>query len=98
MPEIIIFDTNVLSEMMSNDPHPAVMAWYLRQDPDTLYTTAITKSEILYGIDLLPSGRRKQHLTKFAQTAFEVELANRILAFDERAAIHYASIRGAKTT
>lgn len=85
-----------MSEMMRSSPHPEVVAWYLRQNPDTLYTTSITKSEILYGIDLLPAGRRKQHLTKFAQIAFEIEMAKRVLAFDERAAVHYASIRGAK--
>jgi predicted nucleic acid-binding protein len=96
MSRIFILDTNVMSEMMRSDFHPAVMEWYLRQAPGTLYTTTITKSEILYGIDLLPSGRRKQRLSKFAQEAFERELANRILSFDEKAAVLYASIRGAK--
>jgi len=96
MKKILVLDTNVMSEMTRSVPDPAVAAWYLRQNSALLYTTSITKAEMLYGVDLLPKGRRKPRLSEFARVGFEVELAGRVLAFDEAAAVHYASIRGRK--
>ena len=96
MKKILVLDTNVMSEMTRSVPDPTVAAWYLHQDSASLYTTAITKAEIFYGVELLPKGRRKQRLSEFARVGFEVELAGRILAFDEASAVHYAAIRGRK--
>jgi predicted nucleic acid-binding protein len=47
---MIVVDTNVISELMRAEPHPAVMAWMARQPRAQLYTTRVNQAEILYGI------------------------------------------------
>jgi len=88
---VIVLDTNVVSELMRSRPTAAVMAWMVRQPRQDLATTTITQAEILYGIALLPLGRRKSSLGADAQRMFEFDF-DRILAFDTAAAPHYAEI------
>jgi predicted nucleic acid-binding protein len=38
---MIVVDTNVISELMRAEPHPAVMAWMAEQPRAELYTTRI---------------------------------------------------------
>jgi toxin FitB len=56
---VIVLDTNVISELMRAEPHPAVVSWVARQPRSLLYTTYINQAEILYGIRALPEGRRR---------------------------------------
>ena len=56
---MIVLDTNVLSELMRPEPHPAVFAWVASQARALLYTTAINRAEVLYAIAALPVGRRQ---------------------------------------
>lgn len=88
---MIVLDTNVLSELMRPAPAPRVVDWLDAQDAREVATTAITVAEILYGIERLPDGRRKQRLAELAAVVFETHFKpERILAFDARTAIHYA--------
>jgi predicted nucleic acid-binding protein len=93
---LIILDTNVISEVASSRPEPIVVAWYRRQSSNALYSTSITLAEVLYGLDLLPPGKRRNRLAQLSHTVFEIGLRGRILPFDEDAALHYARIRAAK--
>ena len=86
---MIVIDTNVISEMMRNEPDPHVVAW--SADIGTLHTTAITLAEVDYGIARLPDGRRKDQLTKIAATLF-ADFSEVILPFDARAARRYGGI------
>jgi hypothetical protein len=54
--------------------------------------TAITQAEILYGIELLPKGRRKQGLMAAAQTMFSEEFGGKVFPFDSDAAPAFARI------
>ena len=63
---MIILDTNVLSELMRPKPSASVLAWIARQAEAELSTTAITEAEIFYGIEVLPRGKRREHLTTAA--------------------------------
>ena len=56
---MIVLDTNILSELMRSEPAAAVFAWVSAQPRATLYTTSVSKAEILYGIAVLPEGRRR---------------------------------------
>jgi hypothetical protein len=56
---VIVVDTNVISELMRGDPHPAVLSWVAAQPRSLLYTTHISQAEILHGIAALPEGRRR---------------------------------------
>jgi predicted nucleic acid-binding protein len=89
---MIVLDTNVISELMRSTPHPAVIAWVAGQSRHAIYTTSITKAEILFGIGLLPMGRRQVALATVAEGVFGEEFSGRILPFDGAAAGHYAEI------
>jgi predicted nucleic acid-binding protein len=93
---VIILDTNVLSELMHSLPEPAVFAWVAAQPREELYTTSITKAEILYGIAILPDGRRRTGLAAAAEALFANDFAGRVLSFDDPASVHYAAIVAAR--
>jgi predicted nucleic acid-binding protein len=76
---MIVVDTNVISELMRGEPHPAVLAWVGAQPRAQLYTTYINQAEILYGIGALPEGRRRVALIAAAEAMFAEDFAGRIL-------------------
>lgn len=83
---MIILDTNVLSALMRREPDPVAVTWLDRQAPQSVWTTAVTVFEILFGIELLAAGRRRQQLEKAFRSAMEEDFAGRILPFDQAAA------------
>lgn len=89
---MFVLDTNVVSELMRPAPDAAVVAWVSAQPLPILYTTNVSQAEILYGLRLLPEGRRRARLEAAAEQMFAVDFAERILPFDQRAAGHYARI------
>ena len=89
---MIILDTNVLSELMKAGPPTNVLDWTAAQTPSSLFTTTITQAEILYGIELLPAGRRRESLADAVAGMFEEDLYGRVLPFDIPAAQAYAAI------
>ena len=89
---MIVLDTNVLSELMRSAPAESVMRWMAAQPAASLYTTSVTQAEILHGIMLLPSGRRRSGFEAAAEAMFKEDFAGRILAFGSDAARLYASI------
>ena len=91
---LIILDTNVISEPMRLQGDPAVQAWLDRQEAETLYVTAISLSELLVGIELVPTGKRRSRLAVSLTRLLERLFGPRILAFDRPAAIAYASVMG----
>jgi toxin FitB len=89
---MIVIDTNVVSEIVKQSPSPAVMAWFSAQKPHDLYTTTITQAEILYGVELLPQGRRRTALQGAITRVFDETFAGRVLPFDEGSAYAFAMI------
>jgi hypothetical protein len=90
---VTILDTNVVSEIMANSPSGAVLAWMEKwRAADDLFTTTITVAEILYGIELLPVGKRRDKLNSEAEGMFAQDLGGRILQFDEQAARLFAQV------
>jgi toxin FitB len=87
----IILDTNVISEEMKPTPDPALHGWLQRQPLVTIYTTAVSLAELMQGISVLPDGRRKQDLQVAARRVLGL-LPQRILPFDENAAVEFAEI------
>ncbi|HWT57004.1 MAG TPA: PIN domain-containing protein, partial [Rhizobium sp.] len=49
---MIVLDTNVISELLTAAPNAAVIDWLATQHPSSIFTTAITEAEILYGLRL----------------------------------------------
>jgi predicted nucleic acid-binding protein len=93
---MIVIDTNVISELLRPKPDSAVEAWLADQPPASIFTTTITEAEILYGVRLLPDGRRKQELLAAIKPIFAEDFAGRVLPFDEDAADAYATLAVAR--
>ena len=89
---MIVLDTNILSEMMRARPDPHVMSWLNSQRPNQIYVSAITQAEMLLGVALLPTGKRRTSLATQIDALFEEDFAHHCLPFDSRAASHYAQI------
>lgn len=93
---MIVLDTNVVSELMKPAPSAAVTQWISAQPAMTLCTTSVTQAEIMHGILLLPSGRRRSALESAAAAMFSEDFAGRVLPFDSEAARAYAHIAVAR--
>ena len=83
---MIILDTNILSEVLKPNPSPVVMLWLSAQDRLRVFTTVITQAEVLYGIALLPPGKRHSQLSDAIHKIFAQEFESRLLDFDSAAA------------
>ena len=88
---MIVLDTNVISEAMKRDADPAVRTWLNEQVAETLYLTSVTLAEMLFGIAVLPAGRRRNRLTHALDGVLEL-FGDRVLPFDTDAARHYAGL------
>jgi predicted nucleic acid-binding protein len=88
---MILLDTNVVSEAMKPQPHPAVRAWLNHQSADTLYLSSVTLAELLFGIGALPPGKRKDMLARALDGLMGL-FQGRVLPFDAEAARHYAEL------
>jgi toxin FitB len=89
---MIVLDTNVLSELMRPSPATSVERWVAARPSSSLFTTTITQAEILYGVALLPRGRRRNALEGAVEAMFEEDFAERVLPFDAAAAHAFARI------
>jgi predicted nucleic acid-binding protein len=89
---MIVLDTNVLSELLRPSPDPRVMAWLDEQPRASVFTSAVTQGEILYGIRLIPEGQRRKKLWEAAVAIFVEDFSGRVLSFDGDAANNYADI------
>lgn len=92
----MLLDTNVLSELMRHTPDAGVLAWFENQQATLFYISAVTQSEILLGIALLPAGKRRDGLSGAAERMFKDDFAGRCLPFDTLAAIEYSLLVAAR--
>lgn len=88
---MIVLDTNIVSEAMKPEPHPAVRAWLNDQAAETLYLSSVSLAELLFGIATLPAGKRKEKLGQALDGLLEL-FRNRVLPFDTAAAQCYAKL------
>ncbi len=93
---MFILDTNVISELMQERPHPTVLEWIDDRLKRDLYVAAVTQAEVLTGIAILPEGKRRQDLAAAADRAFDGMFADRVLPFDRSAAGAHAKIAAAR--
>lgn len=89
---MIILDTNVISEVLKETPAIQVARWFGEQEPARVFTTSVTRAEILYGIEILPLGQRRESLRDAVTKMLQLRFAERVLPFDEVAAEAFALI------
>ena len=88
---MIVLDTNVVSEAMKPEPNASVMAWLNEQAAETLYLSSVTLAELLFGIQALSAGKRKNMLDSALVELLEL-FKDRVLPFDTDAAHRYADL------
>lgn len=88
---MILLDTNVVSEVMKLSPDKTVQAWLDEQIAETLFLSSVTAAELMFGIGVLPNGKRKNELTAILDGIIKL-FEDRILPFDTAAARHYAGL------
>lgn len=93
---MVVLDTNVISELFKVAPDPEVMAWVAGLPGEGLFTTAVTRSELLFGLYRMPEGRRRNELLQGVTRLFEQKLAGHVLAYDDAAADAHAEIAAAR--
>jgi len=76
---MFLLDTCILSETRCKRPNQKVVDWLGRQDPNTLFISAITIGELKNGICALGKTRKAQELSKWLET-IESGYSSRILS------------------
>lgn len=89
---MLILDTNVISELIREEPNATVKAWWDDQTRVELYTTSVVEAELLSGAHLLPAGRRRERLSESIENFLAQFFADHVLPFDRNAAREYATI------
>jgi len=93
---MIILDTNVISELMRPAPDARVLRWFGGQAAEDLHVTSITIAEILYGIEVVQTTRRRDALRAGAEKMFGAVFGDRILTFEDRSARVFAQIASSR--
>ena len=89
---MIVLDTNVLSEALRPSPSVKVRRWMSGQSAASLFITTISEAEMLYGVAILPAGKRQSSLREAVVAIFKEDFANRVLPFDSAAAEAFADM------
>lgn len=84
---MILLDTDILSELMKPQVSPVLMEKLISTPGGAIFISAMTHSEILYGLQRLPEGARKNRLAERIEGMLGF-YADRCLEFD----IHTASV------
>ena len=95
---MIVLDTNVVSEAIRTQPDGTVATWLAARPSSSLFITTITQAELLYGLQLLPDGKRRDGLTDAIHTILRDSFRGRVLPFDGPAAQAYATIAAERRT
>ena len=89
-----LLDTNIISNATKPAPSPSLFAWMAEQPDESLFISSLTIAEIRRGMLEKPAGRKRDAL----QAWFEgpegpsALFAGRVLPFDEKAALVWASL------
>ena len=93
---MIILDTNVVSELMLPIPSSHVADWVAGQATASLYLSTVSEAELRFGVEILPTGERRNRLLRQVDGMLREDFAGRILPFDSAAAQAYAVIAAAR--
>ena len=93
---MIILATSIVAELMRPTPEPRVLLWFSSQTAEDLHITTVTMAEILYGIELISTSRRREAVRAAAERMFETVFGDRILIFQDRAAHTFSQIASSR--
>ena len=87
-----LLDTDVVSQYTKQLPDPRVDAWMQRTDDRDLYISTITFAELWYGINLLPSGKRRAEFESWIEDDLSMQFFNRVVGFNLDTARRYGNL------
>jgi toxin FitB len=89
-----LLDTNIVSEALKPRPSAAIVEWLQGQDDTHLFIATLTVAETWRGVLTTPTGRRRRELERWFTGPLgpQALFRDRILSFDERAAIEWGRI------
>ncbi|MDY6960334.1 type II toxin-antitoxin system VapC family toxin [Pseudorhizobium marinum] len=89
-----LLDTNILSNVTKPEPSTALMTWMANQTDEDLFIASLTVAEIRRGILEKPAGKKRTSLESWfvGDDGPQRLFANRVLAFDESAALIWAQL------
>lgn len=89
-----LLDTNIISNLTKPAPSEPLLAWMAEQADEDLFIASLTVAEIRRGILECPPGRRRDQLETWfdGPEGPQALFAGRILPFDERAGLVWASL------
>lgn len=89
---MILLDTNIISEIMKEFPDENVIKWLSQQNSLTLYVSSISIAEVRYGLNIMPESKKRSRLESSFISVMQSAFYQRVLVFDENAAIQYATL------
>jgi predicted nucleic acid-binding protein len=89
----LLLDTNVVAELMKNQGDPQVLNWLGRQVLHQLFLSATTVQEIVYGIERMSHGKRRDALVRGLADLRERRFLGRILPLDDVTACRCGELR-----
>ena len=81
-----LLDTNAVSEWVKARPNPGLIAWMEAADEDRIFLSAISLAELTYGVERLPSGKRRKRLEEWLHHELRLRFEGRILPVNEKVA------------
>ena len=77
-----LLDTNVISELVTREPDPAVVEWIEALDQTAVYLSVITIGEIHRGIERLPESAKRDRLRSWLTDELLLRFDDRIVPID----------------
>ena len=77
-----LLDTNVVSEWVKPLPNAGLTNWLAEVDEDSTFLSAITISELRYGIERLTIGKRRRQLDEWLTNDLLLRFEGRVLPVD----------------
>lgn len=93
---MIILDTNVISALMRKEPEKVVTRWLDQQPAPSIWITSITVMEIRFGLQTMPTSRRREMMTKAFELMLETKIEGRIAPFDTDAGLRAADLMASR--
>jgi len=75
----ILLDTDVISQLTKETPHPRVYKWLTAAIDEDLYLSAISVEEIREGIEMMDSGQKRRRLDRWLTDEVLTDYRERIL-------------------
>lgn len=93
---VYALDTNVLSELISDEVDRTVLLWLDKVGTQRIAIPAPVVTEVLYGVEILPAGRKRDGLSARFEEMMGLLFLPRIIDFGRREAEECARIMAKK--